>query len=553
MLIQKILIQYLLNPIARVTERIPEKSRDRVFVLAGLGIFIQFFLRNMGVATYRMLMFFAIDCVFLGIMLLASLTGPVKPVRFKKPMAIFWFAAGLMILQSGILLNMDYLPEAVMLLAVYPVIFICWNSADRTRIFKLLIQICRVSAVLFLVASFLLAKIDYANYCGIFNNTNGCAGYLSVVCTCLLIEIIYAEKLNKKCIGDVILLGASVAILYYTNSRTGQLATLLIIAVCSLMFCRAHTREENVAFAKRGAACVLSMLIGVFGLVYLFQLRQFIPMYYYDSINSKWHYDDMWAHVFDEPSKQAIESTGSGEDQENIDWVLEPEEEIPADIVTDDDWEEVPETEPVEEETEAEAYVSPAYVITRLSNVQQNPMPMAPLSATEEEEEYTVPEGFFGIGGFQSEHSDKNSSEDKTLDQYSTGRISIWRTYVMRLNLFGHSSVPTLYLEERNADIGTTHMSVLQIAYQSGIIAGVLYLLMNICAIIGSLFFAWRNRREKYALMPMALTIVFMVNSLLGSHVVSFWYMTTLYFYLIQFPVMAAAQEDPSGDTKTEA
>ena len=72
------------------------------------------------------------------------------------------------------------------------------------------------------------------------------------------------------------------------------------------------------------------------------------------------------------------------------------------------------------------------------------------------------------------------------------------------------------------------------------VMIGIFYFLLNIGSGLAAIWFAWRNRGEKFALMPLMITLGFGVLSMLGSCNVSFWYMTTLYYYLVQFPIIAS-------------
>jgi hypothetical protein len=89
-------------------------------------------------------------------------------------------------------------------------------------------------------------------------------------------------------------------------------------------------------------------------------------------------------------------------------------------------------------------------------------------------------------------------------------------------------------------------MTILQVGYESGLPAGILYLLLNLASGIYTIIFAWKNRKEKYALMPLMITVTFGALSMLGSCRVAFWHWTTFMYYLVLFPIMAAVPEKPA-------
>ena len=458
-MIQKCLIQYILSPMGRMMEKLSAKTRDTLFVLAGLGIVLHLFAENMSLAKYRFLIFYVVGCLLLGVMILCTVSKDMKPVKFRWPLAICWFGVGVTILISGLTQNVDYMPEAVLFLVAFPVLFICWNNCDRIRIFRLLLLICKISLVIFILGSFLLTDITAYVYPGIFNNTNGAAYYLAVCCICLLVELIYEKHFGAKYIANTVLLGMAVALMYYTNSRTGPLGAAVALAGGLAVYILTHSRKENIRCLIRLAIAAVVAVILVLNLVYVFQLRQKLdfPISYNPEIG-----------------QFTVEMRESGE---------------------------------------AEPGKKPS---------------------TNKKDE------FFNISGFNTIADQKGSVGDKTMDQYSTGRISIWMTYVQDLNWLGHAEMPKIYIDMLYKSISTAHMTILQVAYESGIPAGIFYFLLNIGSGLAAIWFAWRNRGEKFALMPLMITLGFGVLSMLGSCNVSFWYMTTLYYYLVQFPIIAS-------------
>ena len=149
-----------------------------------------------------------------------------------------------------------------------------------------------------------------------------------------------------------------------------------------------------------------------------------------------------------------------------------------------------------------------------------------------------------GISGFQNVAQQKGETEDKSLDDISTGRITLWKFYASDLNLFGHASVPTVYVPLTGQTIGSSHMNCLQFAYESGLFAGVFYLLLNLISGILTIWFAWKYRKEKYAVMPLAVTVVFGVGSMLSTCTLALGYLITFYYYCVLFPIMVHQPAD---------
>ena len=464
MIIQKLLIQYLLMPLARLMEKVPERAREYLFVAGGLGVGFEIMRQNLELPSQRYLVYFVIGCVSLGIMILSTLRTDIKPVRFRKGISICWFGMGFMLLQSALRLNIDYIAEAIIFLVAFPVVFICWNNADRTQIFKLLLRIIKILAVVFMVASLLFARITKERYQGIFDNPNGAAELLMLTVGCQIVEILYAKKLDWRCLIDILILGCSVAVCYYTNSRTGYLG--MIVAVCFAvgMYLLTHDRKENLKCLIRVTATALVTVICVFNLVYVFQWRAKLDIPFPDLSG---------------------ESLRSFEVAEN-----------PAGA-----WDDI-----------------------RMSA--QTPTKGA-----------TEPE-FSGIEGFRNVAKKKGETAGKSFDDISTGRLTLWTFYASDLNLFGHASVPTVFVPLTGQTIGTPHMVILQFAYESGAFAGIFYFLLNLLSGLLTIGFAWKFRKEKYAVMPLVVTVVFGVGSLLSASTSALLYIITFYYYCVLFPVM---------------
>ena len=461
---QRALIRFVLEPLAKLTNKTSQKFQDRLFIFAGLGIFLYFFLYNMTLIPWRYLYSFVLCCGFLGLMILAGAGHELQPVRFRWSMGLCWFGVGALMLLSGVIHNFNYLPEAMLFLAAYPILYICWGNGDTERLFRLLIRLCRISAVIFLAASFLFAQITLRKYGGIFHNVNNCANYLSLVCVCLAVEIAYCPRFSRRLVLDVLLFGACEAIISYTNSRSGQLSMLFAVAAGSVMFLLTHDRKKNLKFLVRAASCALVSVVMISSLLYVFQLRQYLPLPYYSTASHEFYFNQRWDSVFNPPDPSA------------------PSDPKDPDKPKDPD--------------------------------------------------------FFGLDSYEELNDKKNDTTDKTADQFSTGRISIWKAYLKKLTLFGVAEKEPVYIDILYREINTTHVTILEIAYESGIFAGILYFCVNILSGLLAIAYAWKHRREKYALMPLMVILTFGIDSVLRTTNISFNYMTTFYYYLILFPLI---------------
>lgn len=95
------------------------------------------------------------------------------------------------------------------------------------------------------------------------------------------------------------------------------------------------------------------------------------------------------------------------------------------------------------------------------------------------------------------------------IDVLSNGRITIFKSYLKELNLEGHDEMGA---ELPNGEIAVhAHNTYIQVAYDHGIIVGILFILFVICGIITGALYYKKDKREPLALMPFAVLLGFAV------------------------------------------
>lgn len=277
---QTLLIQNLLNPLCSLMGQFSEKAKDRLFLTGGILILLQLYLRLTDAVEYRYAIHFVSCCFCLGLMILASLGQEVKPVKFRKSISILWFSAAILRILSGFRCNVDYLPEGALLLIGYPVLFICWANADRERLFRLLMKLCRTAVLLYAILSWLLVPLGWNKYSGIFDNANNAAYTLAAASVGLWLEVLFTKKCRK---GDLLLLGLSLALNFYTNSRSGFWALVFALVMGVGVYVLTHSSAQIKTCLIRLGAGVLVSLVLVCTLVYPFQLRYLLPLPFLDT------------------------------------------------------------------------------------------------------------------------------------------------------------------------------------------------------------------------------------------------------------------------------
>lgn len=469
-MVQNCLIRFVLAPLAKLAHLLSQKTLDRLFVLSGLALFGCFFLYSADVIKLRYLYYFAACCLCFGLMILTSLPEEIRPVKWNWLMFGPWILMALLLTASALYNTLDYLTEAVLFLVAYPVVFISWNNLDREKIIRKLIRVVQFSGVMFFAVSFLLIEITTKKYGGIFKNVNNCAFYLVVVAACSAANLIGRPKLSWRSMGDILLFGACQGMMYYTNSRTGQLALYVMALVALVVYLLAHRKDGkqiNLRFLLRFGCCVVASVVLMNSMVFLFQLRQYIPLPYYEKTVKSFYFSPEWEkRLFAQPDQPGV-------------------------------------------------------------------TPGVP------QEGFLVE--FFDTQSFAEVKEEKTKTEGKNLNSYSTGRLTIWKEFTGALNWTGHDREFLVCVINTNKEpiiINTAHMTVLEFAYESGIVAGALYLAINLISGVLAICYAIKRKAERYAMFPLLLIVVFGVCSMLATMNNSFSYMATFYYYLALFPLM---------------
>ncbi|MBR4867786.1 MAG: hypothetical protein IKU10_01405, partial [Clostridia bacterium] len=175
---QQLLLDRVLNPIAKVYEDMSDRVRGIIFTTAISMLLLYNVFKSLFVDCVPYLMVYVFGSICLGVAILSMMKPNMKPVEFRKVPLVLWLTGGALILITSLLYNIDWLSEGLMTLVFCPVIFIVWFNADRTRVLRLLSRACVTSFVVHLLFSAFLVPIEDRRYGGLFNNVNGAGQYL---------------------------------------------------------------------------------------------------------------------------------------------------------------------------------------------------------------------------------------------------------------------------------------------------------------------------------------------------------------------------------------
>ncbi|EDS71886.1 hypothetical protein ANASTE_01590 [Anaerofustis stercorihominis DSM 17244] len=133
---------------------------------------------------------------------------------------------------------------------------------------------------------------------------------------------------------------------------------------------------------------------------------------------------------------------------------------------------------------------------------------------------------------------DRLKIEDKDLNTISSGRLTIWKYYLKHINLIGNKVIKTVYVKDLNLKVYGAHNTPLDIAYRTGVINGVVWLIIEIFTGLKALIFVFGKKyKEPYYLFMSMSIIIFCVYSMLEIAIFPFKSQPVLLFYLAISPL----------------
>ena len=136
-----------------------------------------------------------------------------------------------------------------------------------------------------------------------------------------------------------------------------------------------------------------------------------------------------------------------------------------------------------------------------------------------------------------AEEPEEETSEDG-IESFSNGRITIFKSYLQQMNLFGHDEMGA---ELPWGEIAVhAHNTYIQVMYDNGILSGALYLLLMFTSFVsGAIYYRKNREKEHCALLPYAMTVGFGIAAL-SEWVFQFSNPMTIAFVLSLMPICFA-------------
>ncbi|MDD3206312.1 MAG: hypothetical protein PHS74_11370, partial [Lachnospiraceae bacterium] len=96
---------------------------------------------------------------------------------------------------------------------------------------------------------------------------------------------------------------------------------------------------------------------------------------------------------------------------------------------------------------------------------------------------------------------------------YSNGRLDIYKKYLSNLNLTGHATIGLP--QEDGTIVVHAHNSFIQMAYDCGIITGIVFFVLYIVFGFRSVWYYQRRKDiDKYAMLPVIIFAAFGISSM---------------------------------------
>ena len=442
-MLQMTLIRLFLQPLSGLMKKMRTKTKDGIFLLSAIALFVPNLFRNTLFPDVPYILVYVWGCFWLGMMILSLLGNSIRPVAWNMPMRLLLAGTGALMLISALRFNVDWIAESVLLLVIVPVLSLVFVNGDIKRVYERLRQACIGSFLIYVVLSALLVPIHQKQYGGLIPNVNGAAIYLVLVLACLFVECVRTDLSRKALFFRLLLTGMCVALILYTNSRTGQLAAVAVfISVFGAMAVFGEKPLRRFALT-RGLFVLLSAVMMMNATIYLI----------YGGNHIGYAIKDIFAGG-------AIES-------------------------------------PVEDQ---------------------------------------VP----SLDSFLDYNEEKLETDDKDLNDISTGRIDIWKAYLQECTLFGSGLEEKFWVPSRDTYYMTAHMVLLTYAFRHGYICALMFFGFNLLSAVRALRFARKHKAKAWALMPLAVTVAFGAISVVASINTPFLYMITIYYYFAQAPLLSS-------------
>lgn len=489
----------VLKPFVWLAQKMSERIKNFLIGASFFGIMVIIYLEHTNITSLilrqlplpsivKYVFFDLLGCVFMAIVAVCSIKGPLRRRRCNALMTLLWTGMCVFFIVSAIYTSLDWAAISIIFTLVFPCVYFIWNNrGDYNTLFRLLTKGLVSFNLVFFVLSVLFSPITGGQYRALFTNANSLGQYLTCTIPLFLMNYSLAWRSwsqkpraaapvrpnwrhpgtlfryaafacrDHKCLVPSLLgLGTSAALIVFSRSRTALLAAAIsLILWFVLSYLVNHWGESPKEIALRAVKHILPVILAVVVCVpatfWLIKGGTY-AVYYYAAVNN-----------------------------------LLPEEY--------------------------------EYLDPRLNGAKLD----AALAAA----------------------IDRLDTEGKDADQVTTHRTLIWKAFGDRAELFGHER-GKIYVHDYGV-AATAHNCLIQILYDSGIFTTLFYLAINVAAGFRALLYFFRRKKgDPYAIFPVLLMPGYLVTSLLASSYPPFAYGIALVYWLVQAPLFEKKLREPN-------
>lgn len=417
-----------------------------------------------------------IIAILLGLILIRTVIGLIRK-KLAKP--AWGYAVLLLAFFAAIIVFRNGRWWTVVLAVSFTLFYLSygmWEHKDR-----LLVNVCRGIILQFLLATgYALLHRPYttyrtARYPHIFHTVTTTAAYLTAV-ECAAIVILLCKCRKSRKLGDIwkelVLFGVVSAYMLFTMARTGFMAVgvTLIFALVVMSAGKGKEKLLNIGKSLLAMAAAVAVCFPV-----TFTVQRTIPVLVSDPY--MFEYEDFRDDTLRGRKLDSVDVMRVGR---FIDLFAEKIFNIPAG--TFDLYGEIEEYNRTHDEYGNEIG----------KNVKPDGILDAPKS--EETEELVA----------SADYVPEEMQEPE--DDYTNGRLDIFRSYIEQLNMTGHAEMGAIL---KNGEVAThAHNIYLQVAYDHGIPVGILFVLTGLGTFISACIYYHKKKDIiTYAAMPAVVTV----------------------------------------------
>lgn len=433
----------------------------------------------------------------------------------------------------------------VVLALVFAVMYIRMNIADRSARWNTIATGGLILNIIYTIGYCLLFRyftgFVMGRYSMQFHTVTVTAEYLTIMqvmaAALLLAKVSSGSKISRfkdfvsYVFKEMLLFGVISAYMIFTLSRTGYLAAIVTIMVLIVMVTIRAGKDAVETLVRGIAACIVAVIIAfpmtftfqriipvMVGHPYFFEVEDAAPSarggsdlndykymsierFYslfrqkilgvgateYNFVDDPYNYDDNGNYLYDEDGN-LLNGAEVGCQEGAADYcrdILEDADRSDRLVASGIDGLYIAEAADTEVLEDSDNEGSDTYYDE---------------SSTEGEEEVA------------SEGEEEQTSEDGSVDDYSNGRIDIWKAYIKELNLTGHDEMGAV--AEDGELLAHAHNVYIQVAYDHGIPVGILFAFVIVAGIAFSGVYYFRNQRSFASAVPFAVITGFAIAGL---------------------------------------